>query len=300
MSQPSPSVFHVNQTGEEQYDIEHIDAPPPPAQSNPPPADGDEVIVVHESDVDEGSHSHGITSIMSKVKKTTAAACVMGFCAVVAVALGGIAEHNRRQQQNALAAINVVGGKAGKSFSFCEPVIECGATFINEEVVLSHDIICSGPGGIIIPGARATATEQIDISAAITLSGPNASIDCKGHTIRQANMMYGGLTSFSPDGDGEEEFERPNFANPFEPRNRNGRKAEMKENLLNEPNLDFFEVGILLIDGATATNCKVERFLGGFLVLNGGEVKKSETSGNQYGIFIEDETGSIETKVSDV
>ena len=293
MSQPSPSV------GEEQYDIEHIDAPPPP-QSNPSPADGDQVIVVPESDVDEGSHSHGITSIMSKVKKTTAAACVMGFCVVVAVALGGIAEHNRRQQQNALAAINVVGGKAGKSF--CEPVIECGATFTNEKVVLSHDIICSGPGGIIIPGARATAMdgEIEDISAAITLSGPNASIDCKGHTIRQPNMMNGGLTSFSPDGDGEEEFEWPNFANPFEPRNGFKFKAEMKNNLLSELDLDFFEVGILLIDGATATNCKVERFLDGFAIVNGGEVKKSETSGNVNGVIIQDETGSIETKVSDV
>lgn len=280
MSQPSPSVFRVNQSGEEQYDIdiEHIDTCPPP-QSNPPPADGDQVIVAPESDVDEGSHSHGITSIVSKFKKTTAAVCfmVMGFCVVVAVALNGAAEHNHQQQQNALAAIKVVGGKAGKSF--CEPAqaVTCGDVFEDEKVVLSDDLFCTDD----VEGASNMVLRKLN--AAITIKGPDAIIDCKGHTVRQMTTESAPACEWSP-------------GNSLDPSRD---RKDMKENC----DL-YYQAGIMLEDGATAINCKVEQFYEGFLIVNGGEVTKSEASRNHRGFIIElihtyDDTSTV-SKFSNV
>jgi len=59
----------------------------------------------------------------------------------------------------------------------------------------------------------------------------------------------------------------------------------------------FYQVGIWLIDGASAINCNVEHFYDGFFVQNSGEVKKSEASGNRRGVVWL--SGST-TKISDV
>lgn len=62
-----------------------------------------------------------------------------------------------------------------------------------------------------------------------------------------------------------------------------------------------YESGILLIDGAMAINCNVEQFNIGFIVEDGGEVKKSEASHNQIGVLVEHNiAGSVATKISDV
>lgn len=62
-----------------------------------------------------------------------------------------------------------------------------------------------------------------------------------------------------------------------------------------------YEYGILLIDGAMAINCNVEQFKYGFIVENGGEVKKSEASHSQIGVVVEHNiAGSVATKISDV
>eukprot|EP00985_Skeletonema_marinoi_P006328 scaffold2735_cov107-Skeletonema_marinoi.AAC.3 len=59
----------------------------------------------------------------------------------------------------------------------------------------------------------------------------------------------------------------------------------------------YYQVGIWLVDGASAINCKVEQFYDGFIVQNSGEVKKSEASGNRRGVVWL--SGST-TKISDV
>lgn len=56
-----------------------------------------------------------------------------------------------------------------------------------------------------------------------------------------------------------------------------------------------------MIDGAMAINCNVEQFNIGFIVEDGGEVKKSEASHNQIGVLVEHNiAGSVATKISDV
>ncbi len=313
MSQPRPSVFHINQSGEEQYDIDielehYIDTCPPQSnlsaaavgpgdiivmpKSEGAGADGDDAII----DVDGGSHSLGITSIMSKCastlvnKKTAAAVCFMGFCVIVAVSLSGAAEHNRQRKQNALALAainanvvggkagksNVVGGKAGKSISFCAPAqaVTCGQTFTDEKVVLSDDLFCTDDVG--------DATNPIlrPLNAAITVNGPDAIIDCKGHTIRQMTRLSAPACETSPGND----------LNP----SRDRRNMKLGCDI-------YYQAGIILANGATAINCKVEQFYDGFLVVDGGEVKKSEASRNHRGVVIEDYTGSSSvSKISDV
>ena len=184
------------------------------------------------------------------------------------------------------------GGKAGKAAScvsehdpvndeekFCaeEEIISCGATFTNEEVVLSDDLFCTDRY------YDASEDELMALNAAITLSGPEASIDCKGHTIRQVTAGYFGsqcLNWLDPKDD------------PFEP---SFLRSEMKTwcDL-------YYQAGILLTDGATAVNCNVENFVDGFLVINGGAVMSSKASENQNGVTVHDLTGSIATTVSNV
>jgi hypothetical protein len=121
------------------------------------------------------------------------------------------------------------------------------------------------------------------LNAVIKLSGRDARIDCKGHTIRQVAEDFGKSAVKCTTRTGS----------PFQDNNE---RAHMK--------LDcniYYQVGILLEDGATAINCKVEHFYDGFMVLNGGEVKNSEASRNSCGVFIQyDDNNSIDTKISDV
>jgi len=83
---------------------------------------------------------------------------------------------------------------------------------------------------------------------------------------------------------------------PYVTRDPSDDRKDMKEDC----NI-FYQGGILLRDGATAINCKVEHFYDGIIVLD-GEVKKSEVSGNRRGVFIDHRISSIatETKISDV
>ena len=158
-----------------------------------------------------------------------------------------------------------------------EGIISCGATFTNDNLVLSEDLFCTDRY------YDATDDELMQLNAAITLSGPKASIDCKGNTIRQVASGYFGsqcLKYLDPTSD------------PFEP---SLLRSEMK------PFCSlYYQAGILLTDGATAVNCNVENFTDGFLVINGGEVQTSAASNNQNGVTVHDLTGSIDTLVSDV
>jgi hypothetical protein len=58
-----------------------------------------------------------------------------------------------------------------------------------------------------------------------------------------------------------------------------------------------YESGICLNDGATATNCNVEKFVDGIFVTEGGEVRNSFLTSNWFGIaalFTKDSTLTIE------
>ncbi len=223
----------------------------------------------------------------------------VGLGVFIGFGLSGVIEHKRQQQQryqeNALAAIagqkkKKKGGKPGKNClnehdpiddeeKFCaeQKFISCGGTFTNEKLELSHDLLCTDSI------YDATDAQKKAHNAAITLVGSNTSIDCKGHTIHHIlpndqftikNCPIGAvLPPLEPSDDRKDLKERCKF---------------------------FYQVGILLVDGATAVNCNVENFYDGYHIVNGGEVKKSEAFGNQNGVTIQDLTGNTESKVTDV
>ncbi len=233
-------------------------------------------------------------------KKTAAtifvATMLLGTVAVVGIYMSSINDHNNynRQQQEALSAITR-NSKAGKAtiasvclsdhdpidddgLDECEPkVVECGDTFTNEEIVLTHDLFCANDYWKLTDEEM----QQLNrVNGAITLSGPSASIDCKGYSIRQiytAPTWPPPVCWMSILGTGiDDPFERRPICS------------------------NYYHAGILLVDGAKAINCKAENFYDGFFIINGGELRKSEASGNINGIGVQDISGSIETKVSDV
>ncbi len=332
-SHPSKYQVKVNHSEEEQFDVEHLSIDINPTL----PTDQSDVIdddaaanavntKVPEAEVDDAADKEKGSCYFNSVKSSFAsfldskkiaylfaatALLGVGVGAIIGLSISGVVEQNHLQQQKTLAAIPGTGhgsgrsqtssyslihsktGKVGKSASSClsghdpvdkdgqdfcgnDEVIECGITFTNEEVVLSHGLFCT-------ENDYSDDEELMELNAAITLSGPEASIDCQGRTIRQISQGLG-LGSSCQTGLG--------IGDPFEPSNY---RKEMKKNCYN-----FYQAGILLIDGATAINCNVENFYDGFLVLNGGEVRKSKTSGNVHGVFIQDLTGSFEMMVSDV
>ena len=208
-------------------------------------------------------------------KKALVGCTVLGVVGtIVGVAIGGAAEH--KQQQDALAAINGGGGtnpsKSGKSGPFCdtEPSVVCGQT-VTGTAVLNEDLFCTD---LIDCSTPDVVTKTLN--AAIKVVGADAVIDCKGHTVRQLTSKSAASCEYSPGA---------LFTN-------SNKRKEMKE----EYDL-FYQAGIWLADGATAINCNVEHFYDGFLVQNGGEVKKSEASRNRGGVDILDDTGSM-TKIS--
>ena len=169
-------------------------------------------------------------------------------------------------------------GKESKPDPFCDvPAIQCGQTFTNEKVVLTGDLTCTDDVN--------DATEQVlsTLNAAITLVGPDAVIDCKGHTVRQ--FSSGSAASCDK--------------NPGRKRlNRSDRRKDMKLNCQ-----IYFQVGIWLKDGATAKNCEAEQFYDGFLILNGGKVENSEAHWNKVGIFVQvrgDNDNGVTSEVSEV
>jgi len=289
MSQPSKiNNYQVNQSQEEEFDIdidvEHVVANPPAAESaivnNNVDNDDDAVVAV------DGGFCGG-SSTMSKcasllVNKKAAASAVVFVAAVGCT--GALVGKRKQQQQALLAAINSSSGvsnfksKTGKS-SFCEPVpiIQCGDEITDQKVVLSDDLFCANVDDKNFPVAGKV------LNAVIKLSGRDARIDCKGHTIRQVAEDFG-----------KSAVECTN--SPGSPFSDNNQRATMKTNC----NI-YYQVGILLEDGATAINCKVEHFYDGFMVLNGGKVKNSEASRNNRGVFIQyNDNNSIDTKISDV
>lgn len=216
----------------------------------------------------------------------------------VGVIIGFFLKHNHQQQQrykeNALVAIagqkkkkggkSSKGGKSAKG-NVClidDPVddeekfckygdVACGDTFTNQEIELSGDVFCTD--NVFL----ATDAELEALNAAITLTGPDASIDCKGHSIRQ--MVRGVHASGCLNGAGDYNSD-------------NTSRKDMKEAC----GL-YYQGGIMLVDGATAKNCRVDEFYDGFIIRNGGEVEKSEVSENRVGVFVQDMTGSRETTV---
>ena len=247
----------------------------------------------------------GIAVLPKKAGFLLAAFVLLGTGGIIGFGLSGVIEHKRQQQHRRMdtlpyrlrehdistAEVKANGGGGGKAGKVClndhdpiddeeefcaeEQVIECGATFTNE-VVLSHDLICSDYIN------DATDEQKRAHNAAITLTGPNASIDCKGHTIRQIIQHEFTIQSCYIG----------QLWPPLEP--SDDRKH------IKEVCRFFYQSGILLVDGATAVNCNVENFYDGYHIVNGGEVKKSESSGNQWGVNIQDLTGTTESKVTDV
>lgn len=279
-------MFQVNHSKEDEIDVERIDIHPPSSSSASGSGNDDIIIVpngVEDSTVMEvvnddttiNQGAHGTTSFMSKLfnKKTAAIIFVLGMAAVLGVSINGAAKY--KQQQNALAAINGIGGKAGKSISFCEPepeeVMTCGQSFENTKVVLSEDLFCTDD---VDDASKSAILPRFN--AAIKVVGPDAVIDCKKHTISQRSSKNAAFCAES-----------------FSTR-ANRQTAKTTCDL-------FYQVGIWLVDGASAINCKVEHFHSGIYIGKGGEVKKSEVSGNRNGLTIRDEitTGST-TKVKDL
>lgn len=284
MSQPSKSNdqvhVHVNQSREEEFDVEQVKPPMPPTNLSAVEDDNDITIVPNSTDDAATAENEGAdttsSSIVSKFvsllvnKKTAAFAMAMlGTGAIV----GASVQHKQKQQKALLAAVNSGSGvsnsrsKAGKSTSFCEPerVIECGGPVItNQKVVLSDDLFCTDKVTTSTPPLQLKT-----LNAAIKLSGPDASIDCKGHTVRQVAEDFGSSAVYCATEPGIN----------LGPTNR---RKNMKTNC----NI-YYQVGIWLENGATAINCKAEQFHDGFMVLNGGEVKNSEASRNHRGFFIQ-------------
>ena len=270
----SMGMFQVKQSNDEEFDIERFDdnSSPPPPQSNLSAAAagaGDKVNDNDEcADDGEAAAAGGEASFISylpcfSVNKTIIAASTMlvigvTVAAVVASMSNGAAGSSQFQKSFATA------GKAPKSF--CEPpAITCGQTFTDQKVVLSDDLFCTDDS--------AGATDSFN--AAIKISGRNAVLDCKGHTISQRSTKNAAFCDGS--------FLKAN------------REATKKSCDL------FYQNGIVLVDGATAINCKVEHFQTGIYVGKGGEIKKSEVSGNRIGVAVRNEvaTGST-TKVKDL
>ena len=301
MSDPNPInyQFKVSEDGELGVCVEQVDIKA--AGTNNGDANTD-AMEMDTEDVDDVSNDNGIFSRMSYFfmsKKTTiiAVVAIIVMSAAAIIGLSGIIGHNRAQlqQQKAIAPITGSshrGSKSSKSYSggsicspidneeeFCEEenVIECGDTFTNESVVLSHDLFCMDDVFL------ASDEERRALNAAITLTGPSASIDCQGHSIRQI-IIQQFLTACPVGLIGTDD--------PFAPSDDRKGKKELC--------YFYYQAGILLVDGATAVNCKVENFHDGFLVLNGGEVRKSEALGNTHGVVIQDLAGSTESMVSDV
>ena len=177
----------------------------------------------------------------------------------------------QQEFQKSFAA--TVSGKSGKSVSFCEPppAITCGQTFENTKVVLSEDLFCTDD----VTDATKAATLP-KFNAAIKIKGPDAVLDCKKHTISQLSSKNAAYCD-------------ANFVTQ-----ENRQAAKLSCDL-------FYQVGIWLVDGATAVKCKVEHFHSGIFIGKGGEVKKSEVSGNRNGLNIRDEVSAgSTTKVKDL
>jgi len=218
---------------------------------------------------------------LSANKKALVGFTVLGVVGIImGVSISGAAEY--KQQQNAMAAINggVGSSKSGKSGSFCEPEpsVLCGQT-VTETVVLTDDLLCTDRVDSNTPDDVLTT-----LNAAIKVVGKDAVIDCKGHTVRQLTSKSAAAANCKK-GPGPSDVD-------------NNKRKTMKETC----DL-YYQVGIWLVDGASAINCKVEQFYDGFFVQNGGEVKKAEASRNRRGINIQDEDNSgsdLSSKIADV
>jgi|SaaInl74LU_5_DNA_1037368.scaffolds.fasta_scaffold10804_1 hypothetical protein len=297
MSQPNPNVFIKQSDVDDDVELERAVVHPPSTSnnlsamlsaastSNLSAVAGDMMFTLDgiDDDAAEAKEERRASSMpklayLSVNKKALVGCTVLGVVGtIVGVAIGGAAEYN--QQQNALAAINGGGGtnpsKSGKSGPFCdtEPSVVCGQT-VTGSAVLNDDLFCTD----VVDGA--SNDELKTLNAAIKVEGADAVIDCKGHTVRQLTSKSAASCEESPG---------PNF-------NDSNKRKEMKEAC----DL-FYQGGIWLVGGATAINCNVENFYDGFLVQNGGEVKKSEASRNRSGVDILDNSGSGSmTKISDV
>ena len=285
----SMGMFEVKQSNDEEFDIEERfdENSPSKSQSNmSAAASGD--IMVNDNDEDEGASTDGEaaangggggSSFVSylpcfSVNKTiiigVSTMLVVGVTVAAVVAgmsINGAAQQNSQIQKSFSSATN---GKAGKSTSFCAPTppaITCGQTFTDEKVVLSDDLFCTD----VVPSSPSGTS-----SAAIKVVGPDAVIDCKGHSIIQRSSK------------------NPAFCE--------GSIGGTTPNKNTKTNCDLFYIfGIWLVDGATAINCKVENFYHGIQMENGGEVKgkKSEVFLNRFGLVVRD-TVSTTTKVSDL
>jgi hypothetical protein len=287
MSQPSKINYLVNQSSqadEFDVDVEQVFTNPPAKIL--PTSDTTTTIITDSAAnpatvaVDGDGGFCGGSSIMTKcasllVNKKTAStmlfAGIVGAGAIAGAGSYGYAQykHTQQQQQALLAAVNSSGSvsniqsKAGKSTSFCEPerVIQCGAVITDQKVVLSDDLFCTDD----VSDPATTNNNKKTLNAAIKLSGPDAKIDCKGHTVRQITTESAAACNTSPGSDLN--------------------SSNARKNMKVACNL-YYQVGIWLEGGATAINCKVEQFYDGFMIQDGGKVKKSEAASNRRGFYI--------------
>ena len=219
-----------------------------------------------KSDGEEVALIFGTAEMMKTKKKTSSKA--------PKTLQSSLSPLNGQEGEGMIQKSFAIDGKAAKS-SFCEaePDIACGETFTNEKVDLSEDLICKGDV------KTASNPELRSLNAAITLVGPKAVLDCKGHSVRQVLTRNAAECKVNPGRD----------VNPSVDRRNMKLKCDI-----------FYQAGILLKDGATTLNCKAESFYDGILLLNGGKAKNSEAARNSEGIFVQDDGSGPKSEVSGV
>ena len=151
----------------------------------------------------------------------------------------------------------------------CPPVtnnVTCGAVYNNSEVItLGGDLICNG---------NITLADGIK-NAAISVIGKNTVLDCNGNSISQETNSAGSAVD----------------CNVF-PSNSTERELMKKTCRL------FYELGIIVRDGATVKNCNVRKFYEGGDMRGGGTIRNSIFSMNKIGLQVANYENNTQYKVA--
>ena len=118
-------------------------------------------------------------------------------------------------------------------------------------------------------------------SAALTLSGKDAVVDCQGYTISQTTVNIDGIDTGSAAAVDCDIF----------PGNSTER-LRMKQTC----GL-YFQFGVILEDGARMVNCNIQKFYLGGDVRDGGQIEDSEFSLNWLGVEISNDAANTVSKV---
>ncbi len=153
--------------------------------------------------------------------------------------------------------------KAGKSSAYCPPEptqdVECGKTYINSTVILGENLICN-ENITQADGSR---------NAALTLTGGNAVLDCRGYTISQTTVNINGTDTGSTAALDCDIF--PSSADREETKRKCG---------------IFYIFGVYLKDGASMKHCNIQQFYTGVRMDNGGGIEGSDFSLNKKALEV--------------